>query len=66
VSGEVADMAATYHLAPGTKIWLFDAGWIVDSTSALRNQLQQLGCSAPQSFGENILLCQCAVGEKVN
>jgi Dolichyl-phosphate-mannose-protein mannosyltransferase len=66
VSGEVADMAATYHLAPGTKIWLFDAGWIVDSTPALRRQLQQLGCSAPQSFGENILLCRCAVGEKVN
>jgi hypothetical protein len=66
VAGEVTDMAATYHLAPGTKIWLFDAGWIVDSTPALRKQLQQLGCSAPQSFGENILLCQCAVGERVN
>jgi hypothetical protein len=66
VSDEVADMAATSHLAPGTKIWLFDAGWIVDSTLALRKQLQQLGCSAPQSFGENILLCQCAVGENID
>jgi len=66
VSGEVADMAATYHLAPGTKIWLFDAGWIVDSTPALRRQLQQLGCSAPQSFGDNIVLSQCPVGEKVD
>lgn len=66
VAGELADMAATYHLAAETKIWLFDAGWIVDSTPALRKQLRQLGCSAPQSFGENILLSQCAVGEKVN
>jgi hypothetical protein len=66
LSREVADAAATYHLSPGTKIWLFDAGWIVDSTPALRRQLQQLGCSAPQSFGENILLSQCAVGEKVD
>ena len=65
VSGEVADMAATYHLAPGTKIWLFDAGWIVDSTPALRKQLQQLGCSAPHSFGENILLSQCTVLENI-
>jgi len=62
VASEVADIAATYHLAPETKIWLFDAGWIVDSTPALRKQLQQLGCSAPQSFGENIVLSQCAVG----
>jgi len=62
VASEVADMAATYHLAPETKIWLFDAGWIVDSTPALRMQLQQLGCSAPQSFGENILLCECTLG----
>jgi len=66
VSGELADMAVTYHLAPGTKIWLFDAGWIVDSTPALRKQLQQLGCSAPHSFGENILLSQCAVGGNVD
>jgi hypothetical protein len=66
VSGEMAELAATYHLASGTKIWFFDAGWIVDSTPALRKQLQQLGCSAPREFGENILLCQCALGEKVN
>jgi 4-amino-4-deoxy-L-arabinose transferase-like glycosyltransferase len=63
VSGELADMAATYHVAAGTKVWLFDAGWIVDSTPALRKQLQQLGCSPPHSFGENILLSQCTVGD---
>jgi hypothetical protein len=66
VPGEVAGVAATYHLAPGTKIWLFDAGWIVDSTPALRKQLQQLGCSAPQRFGENILLCQFAVDGRLS
>lgn len=63
--GQLASLAQTYNLARGTKLWLFDAGWINDSTPALRRQLQQLGCSAPQSFGENILLCQFAVGGNV-
>jgi len=57
-------LAQNYQLAPGTKLWLFDAGWIVDSTPALRRQLQPLGCSSPWSFGENILLCQFEVGMK--
>jgi hypothetical protein len=66
VSSEVANMAITYRLPRGTKFWLFDAGWIVDSTPALKKQLEELGCSSPQSFGENILISQCAVGEEVD
>jgi hypothetical protein len=62
--GQLASVAQAYNLAPGTKLWLFDAGWITDSTPVLRKQLRQLGCKAPQSFGENILLCQIAIGEK--
>jgi len=62
---QLASLARTENLAPGTKLWLFDAGWITDSTPALRKQLQELGCSAPQTFGENILLCQFAIGGNI-
>ena len=56
--GRLESVAHAYNLAPGTKLWLFDAGWITDSTPALRKQLPQLGCTEPHSFGENILLCE--------
>jgi hypothetical protein len=62
---QVTRLAQTYQLAPGTKLWLFDAGWIVDSTPALRQQLQQLGCSRPQSFGENVLVCEFEIGDEL-
>lgn len=56
--GQFAEMAATYKFAPGTRTWLFDTGWINDSAPAL----EKAECSAPQNFGENILLCQLTVG----
>jgi hypothetical protein len=62
---QLASAAQTYDLAPGTKLWLFDAGWITDSAPALRKQSGQLGCSAPQTFGENIFLCQITIGGKM-
>jgi hypothetical protein len=62
---QLASAAQTYDLAPGTKVWLFDAGWITDSAPALRKQSGQLGCSAPQTFGENIFLCQITIGGKM-
>jgi hypothetical protein len=55
--GSLADVAATYHLDPRTRIWLFDAGWITDLTPGLIRE-PRVGCSAPQTFGENILLCR--------
>jgi hypothetical protein len=62
---ELAEIAKTYNLAPGTKLWLFDAGWITDSAPALREKLKEkFGCAAPQSFGENIFLCQLQIGDK--
>jgi dolichyl-phosphate-mannose-protein mannosyltransferase len=53
--------AKTYQLRQGTKIWLFDAGWITDSTPALKKVLPQLGCTDPYTFGENILVCELRV-----
>jgi hypothetical protein len=58
---QLAEFAQSSKLAPGTKVWLFDAGWITDSTPALRSQLQRRGCPAPRTFGENILFCRFAV-----
>jgi len=54
--------AAQYGLAPGTKVWLFDAGWITDSAPALKCALPGLGCSEPHNFGENILICELNLG----
>jgi hypothetical protein len=58
----LANLEKSEGLAPGTKIWFFDAGWITDSTPKLREQLRQFGCLAPQAFGENILLCPVTIG----
>jgi hypothetical protein len=58
---QLAEFAQATNLAPGTKVWLFDAGWITDSAPALRTELQPRGCAAPKSFGDNILFCQFAV-----
>ena len=57
--GQLANVAETYGLAPGTKVWLFDAGWITDLAPALSSENR---CSAPRTFGENILICQLTVG----
>jgi len=59
---QLAEMAATYGFGPGSTIWLFDTGWINDSAPAL----EKAECSAPQNFGENILLCQVTVGGRQN
>jgi len=57
--GQLANVAETYGLVPGTKVWLFDAGWITDLAPAL---ISENRCSAPRTFGENILICQLTVG----
>jgi hypothetical protein len=57
--GQLANVAETYGLAPGTRVWLFDAGWITDLAPALSSENR---CSAPRTFGENILICQLTVG----
>jgi hypothetical protein len=57
--GQVANVRETYGLVPGTKVWLFDAGWITDLAPALTSENR---CSTPHTFGENILICQLTVG----
>ena len=47
-----------YGLPPGTKPWLFQAGFLVDREPELRAEFVQYGCASPQGFGQNIFLCQ--------
>lgn len=53
----------TFNLSPGTPLWFFQAGWYIDKEFSLREELRQFGCSAPQRFGNNILLCQITLPE---
>ena len=57
--GQLASIAGTYSLVRGSKVWLFYAGWIVDSAPALQGSHV---CSSPRSLGENILLCELTIG----
>jgi 4-amino-4-deoxy-L-arabinose transferase-like glycosyltransferase len=56
--GELAQVAGTYGLVPGTKVWLFDAGWINDLAPALSRSRE---CPAPHFFGDNILVCELTI-----
>jgi len=51
----------TFKLSSGTPLWFFQAGWFIDNEAPLREQLKQVGCTNPQTFGRNILLCQIRV-----
>lgn len=53
--------AQAQGLAPGSKVWLFYGGWIVDSTPDMRNSLRRMGCADPQLFGQNFLLCEVSL-----
>jgi hypothetical protein len=58
LAAELSTAAAAHDLAPGTKVWLFDAGWINDLAPAISKARI---CSDPHFFGENILICQLTV-----
>jgi len=48
----------TFKLSSGTPLWFFQAGWFIDNEAPLREQLKQVGCTNPETFGRNIFLCQ--------
>jgi hypothetical protein len=62
LNDELARLAQTYRLAPGTKVWWFDAGSIGRPASRLRRKLLRLGWPDCRTFGDNILRCQLTVG----
>jgi hypothetical protein len=55
---QVKDAQQKYGMVSGTKLWVFQAGFIVDREPDLRAELRQFGCVSPRNFGENILLCE--------
>jgi len=58
LAAELSTAAAAHDLTPGTKVWLFDAGWINDLAPAISKARI---CADPHFFGENILICQLTV-----
>jgi hypothetical protein len=58
--GELQSAAASNQLPAGTKVWLFDAGWINDLAPAISGSAD---CAEPRFFGENILICQLTVAQ---
>ena len=61
LADQLSRVAAIYKLAPASKLWLFDAGWIGASAPGLYVGLRSLGCSAPRNFGNNIFVCELTV-----
>jgi len=55
-----------YKLDPQTKVWLFQAGFVVDKEPDLRAVLRQYGCMQPHEFGQNIFLCQMTLGNSIS
>jgi hypothetical protein len=50
-----------YGLGEQAKLWLFQAGFLVDKEPELRVLLRRYGCDKPEGFGQNILLCEITV-----
>ena len=59
------DVQQTYNLKPGSKLWLFQAGWFIDKQESLHKEFAQYGCPAPNFYGRNMLICPIeALGEE--
>jgi len=56
--GALQDLQKTYALNSDAKLWVFQAGWLVNDEPVMQKQFRRYGCTRPQSFGENILLCE--------
>jgi hypothetical protein len=54
--GELLAIQRAYGLRPGSTVWLFQAGWLIDKEEDLHAVLGQYGDGNPQQFGQNILL----------
>jgi hypothetical protein len=55
---QLALAAEAGGIASGAHVWLFNAGWIGDSSPVVNQELARFGCPSPRQFGENILVCE--------
>jgi 4-amino-4-deoxy-L-arabinose transferase-like glycosyltransferase len=49
-------------LLQGRQVWLFHAGFVVDRETEFHTMLGRYGCSSPQEFGANIVVCRIWLG----
>ena len=59
--GDMTTLKNDFNLRSGQRIWLFQAGWLVDNEAEFRAMLSRYGCPATQDFGRNILVCDITV-----
>jgi 4-amino-4-deoxy-L-arabinose transferase-like glycosyltransferase len=62
-SADLQTLQQMYGLGPDSKVWFFQAGFLVDQEPELRSLLRRHGCTQPGEFGQNILLCEVTLGK---
>jgi len=62
-TGDMRTLQEMYGLSDGTRVWFFQAGFVVDQEPGLQALLRRdYGCSDPHQFGQNIFVCQITLG----
>jgi hypothetical protein len=56
-SQDLQQLEQTYA-APGKKVWLFQAGWLIKQDNDFRTELPKFGCPSAKDFGKNIMICE--------
>jgi len=56
------NMAHTYGLKPGDRVWVFQSGWGANLDTELPAHLPKFRCIAPKSFGANLTVIPFVVG----
>lgn len=56
------EMARSYGLRPGDRVWVFQAGWAGNLVAQLQELLPQFQCLSPRLFGGNISVIPFVVG----
>jgi Dolichyl-phosphate-mannose-protein mannosyltransferase len=59
-------VARSYGLKPGDRVWVFQAGWGGDLMAELPQQVEQLHCITPRTFGKNITIVPLMVGSDLS
>jgi hypothetical protein len=62
LAGSFEKMVRNYGLKPGARVWVFQAGWKGYLLARLPEQVADLRCVAPKTFGENITIVPLMVG----
>jgi hypothetical protein len=57
LSAQLKSIPESYGLAPGSVVWLVQAGWINSHSPEWLSALRRNGCPGPRRFGDNILVC---------